>query len=193
MDTKFSNKNELDQLTERLLSLFICTGGSQLENHQNCLSLFQAINDIYLKSLLNAVLIAALIAFFMPILAFSLAASENLLRSQGKNQTARCLEVGLDLVPYIMWTILLAGFARGVYGQDNLLGLGYLFGQQASKNVSYFFTLLIQYMGFAAFLIAFQSRACTRWLLELQENRIIDSMRACGLPRLSIYFRLFYC
>ena len=91
-----------------------------------------------------------------------------------------------------MWTIILAGFARGIYGQENLFGLGQLIGQQSTKNVSYVLTLLIQYMGFAAFLIAFQSRACARWLLELQENRIIDSMRASGLTRLAIYSRLFY-
>lgn len=190
----FSAANETGSsvLVTRLMSLSICTQGTQSENPQNCLSLFQRINKIYLGSLVNTVLIAALIALTMPLLAFTIASSENVLRSRGKRQAARYLELALDIVPYIMWTIILAGLARGVYGQENLLGLGQIFGQQTSKNFSYILTLLIQYLGFAAFLIAFQSRSCARWLLELQENRIIDGMRASGLPDFSIYFRLFY-
>ena len=179
-------------MVTRLISIGVCAGQETEGAKVYCVSLFQAINAIYLGSLLNTLIIAALIAFTMPVVAFALSSIENALRSRGKNQAARCLELGLDIVPYIIWTIILAGIARGIYGQENFLGLGQLLGQQISKNVSYVTTLLIQYMGFAAFLIAFQSRSCARWLLELQENRIIDSMRACGLTNWSIYFRLFY-
>ena len=180
-------------MVTRLVSIGVCMGKVSEDAKLHCVpSLFQAINQIYLESLVNTLVIAALIAFTMPLVAFALASIENALRSRGKNQAARCLELGLDIVPYIIWTIILAGIARGIYGQENFLGLGHLLGQQVSKNVSYVVTLLIQYMGFAAFLIAFQSRSCARWLLELQENRIIDSMRASGLTNWSIYFRLFY-